>query len=60
MCKTFTPKDKLAEWFEYYAMAMELNVWTSTNLINSSWSDEERKWTLTLERRVGGQLEKRE
>ncbi|KAL8688611.1 MAG: hypothetical protein Q9218_005518 [Villophora microphyllina] len=26
----FTPKDKLAEWFETYAKALELNVWTST------------------------------
>ena len=40
-------------------MAMELNVWTSTNLIDSSWSDKERKWTLTLERQKGGQSEKR-
>ncbi|CAN0495259.1 unnamed protein product, partial [Laminaria digitata] len=25
---TYIPKDKLAGWFEYYAEAMELNVWT--------------------------------
>lgn len=24
----FTPKDKLAEWFESYAKLLELNVWT--------------------------------
>ena len=41
-------------------MAMELNVWTSTNLIDSTWSDENRKWTLTLERLTGSQSEKRE
>ena len=56
----FTPKDKLAEWFEYYAMAMELNIWTSTNLVESSWSDKAKKWTVTIERKKGDQLERRE
>ena len=46
----FTPKDKLAEWFETYARSMELNVWMNTNMTNSSWSDSEQKWTVTLER----------
>ncbi|KAL9076218.1 MAG: hypothetical protein Q9157_003753 [Trypethelium eluteriae] len=26
----FIPKDKLADWFEYYAGIMELNIWTGT------------------------------
>lgn len=46
----FTPKDKLAEWFEYYAMAMELNIWTNTTLSKSTWSDKDGKWTVNLER----------
>ena len=29
----FTPKDKLADWFESYAAAMELNVWTGTEFL---------------------------
>jgi cation diffusion facilitator CzcD-associated flavoprotein CzcO len=35
----FTPKDKLAEFFEAYAKLLELNVWTRTTLKSSSWSD---------------------
>ncbi|KAI4125103.1 MAG: hypothetical protein LQ338_004455 [Usnochroma carphineum] len=55
----FTPKDKLAEWFEIYAKALELNVWTKTNLSNSSWDESKRQWTLNLEREVGGRKETR-
>ncbi|KAL9131118.1 MAG: hypothetical protein Q9217_000880 [Psora testacea] len=44
----FTPKDKLADWFEYYAGVFELNVWTSTTLETSEWSERMRQWTITL------------
>ena len=57
--KVFTPKDKLAEWFELYAKAMELNVWTSTNLVDSKWDDVARKWTISLEREKDGRKETR-
>lgn len=46
----FTPKDKIAEFFEAYANLLELNVWTSTTLARSSWDDSKRVWTLTLDR----------
>lgn len=46
----FTPKDKLAEFFECYVKMLELNVWTTTVLKSSSWSDEKQQWTLVLER----------
>lgn len=36
---TFLPKDKLAGWMEYYAEAMELNVWTNT-AVTSGTRDE--------------------
>ena len=48
--RIFTPKDKLADWLESYASFLELNVWTKTNLTSSSWDDENRKWTITVER----------
>ncbi|MFC9836090.1 NAD(P)-binding protein [Rhodococcus sp. NPDC127530] len=32
----FTPKDKLASWFEFYSDAMELNVWTGTEFTGGS------------------------
>ena len=30
---TYIPKDKLANWFESYVEAMELNFWTGTALV---------------------------
>jgi hypothetical protein len=47
----YIPKDKLANWFEAYAEAMELNYWTATEFEGGSYSD--GKWTVTLNR--GGQ-----
>ncbi|CAL8581331.1 hypothetical protein XPA_007030 [Xanthoria parietina] len=47
----FTPKDKLAEWFESYARLLELNVWNSTTLTDAKWDDEKREWTVTLIRK---------
>ena len=47
---TFTPKDKLAEWFESYVRLLELNVWTSTTVESASWDDSKRQWTVNLRR----------
>ena len=56
----FTPKDKLAEWFEAYAKLLELNVWTQTNLESASWDGSKRQWTVYLERKkADGNTEKR-
>lgn len=56
----FTPKDKLAEWFESYAKLLELNVWTQTNLTSADWDANKRQWTVNLERKkADGTLEKR-
>ncbi|OAP59200.1 hypothetical protein AYL99_06498 [Fonsecaea erecta] len=46
----FTPKDKLAEWFEAYAKILELNVWVKTVIESSSWDETERVWTVKLRR----------
>jgi len=46
----FTPKDKLADFFESYAKLLELNVWTKTTIQNSSWDETEKRWTVTLKR----------
>ncbi|KAH1963099.1 hypothetical protein KXV90_002904 [Aspergillus fumigatus] len=56
----FTPKDKLAEFFEAYVKLLELNVWTRTTLKSSSWSDDKKQWTVVLERRrADGSVESR-
>lgn len=45
---TFTPKDKLGDWFEAYASLMELNVWTSTTLQKTEYSDSTKTWTIDV------------
>ncbi|ETS85578.1 hypothetical protein PFICI_03603 [Pestalotiopsis fici W106-1] len=55
----FTPKDKLADFFEAYVSLLELNVWTSTEMKSSSWDDSAKRWTVTVERQVGDKKETR-
>lgn len=51
----FTPKDKLADWFEAYASLMELNVWLSTTIKSAEYSDSEKRWTVTVRRGDGSE-----
>lgn len=46
----FTPKDKLADFFEAYVKLLELNVWTRTEVVSSSWDEEKKYWTVHLKR----------
>ena len=52
---TYIPKDKLANWFEAYVEAMELNFWTETEFEGGSYDDEEQRWTVTLRRGDGSE-----
>jgi thioredoxin reductase len=47
---TYIPKDKLANWFEAYVEAMELNFWTETEFEGGSYDENEGRWTVTLRR----------
>ncbi len=47
----FIPKDKLANWFEFYVEAMELNFWTSTELVSGHRDGD--AWEVTLKRGDG-------
>jgi cation diffusion facilitator CzcD-associated flavoprotein CzcO len=49
----FIPKDMLANWFEIYCEAMELNVWTGTELVTADYDDAKKCWTATLRQRDG-------
>lgn len=51
---TYIPKDKLANWFEAYVEAMELNFWTETEFQGGSYDEKEGRWTVTLRRADGG------
>lgn len=50
---TYIPKDKLANWFEAYVEAMELNFWTETEFEGGSYDEKEGRWTVTLRRADG-------
>jgi putative flavoprotein involved in K+ transport len=47
---TYIPKDKLANWFEAYVEAMELNFWTETEFERGSYDEQDGRWTVTLRR----------
>jgi len=46
----YIPKDRLANWFESYVEAMELNFWTGTELAGGSYDDKRKQWSVTLRR----------
>ncbi|MEN3349888.1 MAG: hypothetical protein V7632_3523 [Bradyrhizobium sp.] len=50
---TYIPKDKLANWFEAYVEAMELNFWTGTEFAGGSYDDAQGRWTVELRRADG-------
>ena len=43
---TYIPKDKLAGWFETYVEAMELNVWTATEVEMGQYDPDKRRWSI--------------
>jgi thioredoxin reductase len=51
---TYIPKDKLANWFEAYVEAMELNFWTETEFEGGSYDEKQGRWTVTLRSADGG------
>jgi putative flavoprotein involved in K+ transport len=50
---TYIPKDKLANWFEAYVDAMELNYWTATEFAGGAYDEAEGRWSVTLRRTDG-------
>ena len=51
----FIPKDMLANWFELYCEAMELNVWTGTELVAADYDDGQKRWTAKLRKSDGSE-----
>jgi putative flavoprotein involved in K+ transport len=45
---TYIPKDKMGFWLEAYAEAMDLNVWTGTELATARWDAADGRWTVEL------------
>ncbi len=44
----FIPKDKLANWLEFYAEAMEVNVWTGTLCLGGDYDERDGRWNVRL------------
>ena len=44
----YIPKDMLANWFEAYVDALELNFWTGTAFTGGSYDEPRQQWNVTL------------
>jgi len=53
---SYIPKDKLANWFEAYAEAMELDFWTGTEFLGGSFDTGAGHWTVELRQPHGTRI----
>ena len=53
----YIPKDKLANWFEAYVDAMELNFWTATELESGVYDETKGRWSVVLRHADGSTRE---
>jgi putative flavoprotein involved in K+ transport len=44
----YLPKDKVADWLEFYSDSMDLDLWTRTEFLNGTYDDVARRWTARL------------
>lgn len=51
----YIARDKIANWLEFYADTMELNVWTSTEFVKGSRDEKAGSWNLTVKRGDGSE-----
>ena len=51
----YLPKDMLADWFEAYAWAMEINFWTSTELVGGSYDEAQGRWNAIVRNNDSGE-----
>lgn len=49
----YIPKDMLANWFESYVEALELNFWTGTELVTGEYDDTRKQWNVALRKSDG-------
>jgi putative flavoprotein involved in K+ transport len=49
----YISKDKLANWLEAYADAMELNFWMGTEFLSGAYDERTERWTINLRRGDG-------
>jgi putative flavoprotein involved in K+ transport len=46
----FAPKDKIADWLEFYTRVMEVPYWSSTEARRASYDEEAGEWTVDIDR----------
>lgn len=51
----YIPKDMLANWFEAYAEALEINFWTATEFVGGTYDEASGQWTARLKRGDGSE-----
>lgn len=51
----FVPKDKLANWFEHYVDAMEINFWGSTTFTGGDYDTARNRWNVRLRQADGSE-----
>ena len=49
----YLPKDMIADWFESYVWAMEINYWTSTEFTKGTYDNATGKWNAVVHRSDG-------
>ncbi|MEM7751327.1 MAG: NAD(P)/FAD-dependent oxidoreductase, partial [Pseudomonadota bacterium] len=51
----FIPKDMLADWFEAYAFALEINYWAETEFVGGTYDEHSKCWTATVRKADGSE-----
>ncbi|MBY4574856.1 FAD-dependent oxidoreductase [Gordonia paraffinivorans] len=46
----FAPKDKIADWLEFYTKVMEVPYWSKTTCLSASYDEAEGRWTVEIDR----------
>jgi putative flavoprotein involved in K+ transport len=52
----YTHKDKMGDWLEAYAKAMELDIWGDTQVIGAAYDQAQLRWDVTVRRDGATQL----
>jgi putative flavoprotein involved in K+ transport len=51
----YLPRDRFADWLEFYASATDVNVWTSTRFLGGTYDQTTGVWDVKVERSDGTQ-----
>ncbi|MEO8442212.1 MAG: NAD(P)/FAD-dependent oxidoreductase [Betaproteobacteria bacterium] len=52
---TYLPKDMLADWFEAYTWAMEINFWAGTEFVSGTYDESAGRWNAVVRHTDGSE-----